>query len=446
MKTEDQGLLPGIALACLFAIAGCALVLMGRRHRATLHAQIRLFLIAFGVRLALALAIYQFGLVQYVGDEDAVGWHLGAVLADQWKDQGVTLLELPFRLGEVFEVQNRGYQYMLGAFFYITDSPYRLAAATLNCFFGALTVVLAYRIAATLFSDWVATRVGWWTCLFPSMLIWAALTVKEPVVIFMETLALYGCVRLRELGPSPRHLLLCAVCILALLPFRFYAGYLVALAVILSLTAGDLVRPRRWIAALMLLGVLVPVVVGTGILAGHERQAPKFDLDYVQSYRKTVATGGEKSGAGSGVETDYDMRTPLGFGLGTAVGAAHLLLAPFPWQFRGSLRMLATAPELIYWWWLVFAGLIPGIVYCVRHRLADVLSLLVFVGGFGLLYSMMFGNVGLIFRQRAQLLPWLLIFAAVGLQQRALRAQAKQQGAFVDPLPPPVSRELVSQR
>jgi hypothetical protein len=37
----------------------------------------------------------------------------------------------------------------------------------------------------------------------------------------------------------------------------------------------------------------------------------------------------------------------------------------------------------------------------------------------------MFGNVGLIFRQRAQLLPWLLIIAVVGLERRALRKTLK---------------------
>ena len=41
--------------------------------------------------------------------------------------------------------------------------------------------------------------------------------------------------------------------------------------------------------------------------------------------------------------------------------------------------------------------------------------------------SMMFGNVGLIFRQRAQLLPWLLIIAVVGLEQRALQKWIKRR-------------------
>lgn len=431
---SDPGLLQGITFTLLLGIAGFFILLAGQRHRPTLHFQTRLFLVALVLRFALSIAIYQFGLVRYVGDEDASGWGLGADLSREWATRGASLFDLPFRMAEGFGQHHRGYYYLLGGFFFVTDSPFRLVAAALNCFFGALTVVFAYRVARTLFTDWVAARVGWWTCLFPSMLIWSAMTVKEPVVILLETAALYGCVRLREIGVSPRHLLLCAACIVLLIPFRFYAAYLVGLAVVLSLVAGDLFRPQRAFSAVLLGALVIPLLLGTARLATRER---KYDLDYVQSFRKNVATGGARVGAQSGVQTDYDMRTPVGFGLGTAVGAAHLLLAPFPWQLRGSVRMLATAPELLYWWWLVFAGVIPGLLYAVKRRLPDVVSTLVFLAGFGLLYSMMFGNVGLIFRQRAQLLPWLLIFAAVGLEQRMLRRQAQTRRAAAPPYPMP---------
>jgi hypothetical protein len=113
--------------------------------------------------------------------------------------------------------------------------------------------------------------------------------------------------------------------------------------------------------------------------------------------------------------------------LAVVVGWAHLLLAPFPWQLDGgSLRMLLTTPELAVWWWLVFAGLIPGLWHVCKTRLADAQPLLFFVLGLGLLYSMMFGNIGLIFRQRAQLLPWLLIIAVAGLERRAVRKLLKR--------------------
>jgi hypothetical protein len=88
--------------------------------------------------------------------------------------------------------------------------------------------------------------------------------------------------------------------------------------------------------------------------------------------------------------------------------------------------MLLTTPELVIWWWLVFIGLIPGFWHVCKTRMADAQPMLFFIFGMGLLYSMMFGNIGLIFRQRAQLLPWLLIIAVAGLEQRAIRKLLKR--------------------
>jgi hypothetical protein len=296
----------------------------------------------------------------------------------------------------------------------------------LNCFFGALTAVFVYRIARALFSARVAAYAGWATALFPSLLVWSATTVKEPVIIFLETLALYGCVRLRQSGFSPRHLLLCAAMILALVPFRFYAAYLVGAAVLLSLVAPALRQPRTGVMAVVLAAVLAPVLIGTGLFARHEAELERFDLQRVQAFREAVSTGDARWGARSGVRTEHDLRTTPGFGMALLVGGAHLLLAPFPWQLGGgSLRMLLTLPELLVWWWMFFFHLLPGLRYVLRWRLIDVSPLLLQVAGFGLLYSLMFGNVGLALRQRAQLLPWLFIIAAVGMEQRAAARRAR---------------------
>jgi hypothetical protein len=422
---NNTGLFEGLALAMVLAVVGSLLLLVTKTQRADLKLQIILFLVAFAVRFAASIVIYQFGFNEVLGEGDASGWGWGVKMMRDWMDQGVGLLELPFVLAGSFGEHHKGYGYMLGAFFFITDCPARLPAAALNGFFGAAMVVFAFRIARTLFSDWVANRVGWWTALFPSMVIWSAMTVKEPVIILLETVALYGCVQLRKQGPSIRYLGLCAATIVLLLPFRFYATVIVAGAVLLSLFLPGLARLKTGLTALCLSAILVPGILVAGTLAKHEAQFAQFDMDKVESFRHSVATGHSSR---SGVVTDYDMKTPVGFGLATGIGFAHLMLAPFPWQLGGaSTRMMLTLPELLFWWWLFFAGVAPGVVYCLRNRLPDVAAMLLLICGFGLLYSMLFGNVGLIFRQRAQLLPWLFIFAAVGLEQRHMRSLAMHQ-------------------
>jgi hypothetical protein len=220
-------------------------------------------------------------------------------------------------------------------------------------------------------------------------------------------------------------------------PLRFYAAYIgmAAIAVVLAMPGGTPRNATRW--SVFSLATFIVAIAGIAlILANSQTRIDKFDLDFVQQFRHDIAQG-----TGSGVELDVDMRTTAGFSVGTLVGAAHLLLAPFPWQLgSGTLRMLLTTPELVYWWWLFFIGIVPGARFALRYRTGDLLPVLVFILGLGLLYSMTFGNVGLIFRQRAQLLPWLLMFAGVGLEQRMVRIATRMRAYSFTRVVPAVSR------
>jgi hypothetical protein len=419
---NDIGMVPGTVLFIALAIFGGISLSVTWNHRDTVRTQIALFLFAFGARFAFSIWVYQFGLVKVLLDEDASGWAQGIPLQRLWNQQRLSLIDLPYTLLGAFQREHDGYRYMLGALFYVINSPTRMVAAVLNCFFGALTVVFAYRIARTLFSEWVAIRVGWWTCLLPSLIVWSAQTLKEPVIIFLETLALYGCVNLKRSRFSVRHVVLCAVTTVLVIPFRFYVAYIVAGAIIVSLLLPHLTRRKASIgSALMVATLFIPLLLLSGVLIRHESRFDRFDANFISTYRHDLTVG-----AGSGVETNYDIRTSGGLAMATLTGGVYLLLAPFPWELGGSLRKMLTTPELFVWWGLVVVGLIPGLWYTIRKRFSDVQPLLFFVVGLGLLYSVTFGNIGLAYRQRAQLLPWLIIIAMVGLERRAQRRRVNQ--------------------
>ena len=102
----------------------------------------------------------------------------------------------------------------------------------------------------------------------------------------------------------------------------------------------------------------------------------------------------------------------------TLVGGVHLLLAPFPWQLgTGSVRMALTAPEMAVWWLMFFGLVLPGLTFAIRHRFSEFTPLLLFLVLMGVVYSLSFGNVGTAYRQRAQLMPYLIIFAELRLER-----------------------------
>jgi len=421
---QDPDLITGVVLLILFAMFGTGLVSLTWNHRATLRFQIKLFLCALLTRFLMSVVIYAFGLVNILKDEDASGWVAGASIYKEWIRKGVDLFQLPAKLAESFSGNHRGYGYVLAGMFYFTDAPARLPAAVLNCLIGALTVVMAYRIARSLFSEWVAIRVAWWTCLLPSMVIWSAQTLKEPTVIFLETIVLYGCVRLKVKGFSVRHIIACGLAIVLVLPFRFYAAYIAGAAVALALVMPQFGKRKLSVgSALGVAACVLPIVMMSSVLVSSEAQVERFNIQKIEKFRQDVAVG-----AGSGVTSSYDMKTPGGLAAATVVGGTYLMLAPFPWQLGGgSVRMVLTTPELVVWWWVFFVGVLPGIWHAIRNRFNEIQPLLFFLLGLGVLYSMMFGNVGLAYRQRAQLLPWLLIFAMAGLEQRMLRRSLRKR-------------------
>ena len=124
--------------------------------------------------------------------------------------------------------------------------------------------------------------------------------------------------------------------------------------------------------------------------------AGEWDLQRVDQFRQGMATA-----AGSGVETNFDTQSTRGLGLMTLFGGVHLLLAPFPWQLRaGSVRMALTVPEMVVWWYMFFALVLPGLKHAIRHRFGDVMPLLLFLLLLSGVYSLTFGNVGTAYRQR----------------------------------------------
>lgn len=413
-----SGLVSGLALFLLLGIVGAVVVGSDRRDRAGVRYQSTLFWTAYGIRFAMSVALYALGLIDLLRDEDGSGWVAGAVYMQDWLREGFGLFDVPFAMLRAYTEQNRGYWYMLGGLFYLTG-PSRLAAAALNCFVGSLTIIYTYRIARALFSEYVARRVGLWMVVFPSLIIWSAQTVKEPVVIFLEVLVVYGCVQFQRAAFPVGALLLTMTCIALLLPFRFYAAYLALASVLFSLAI--MTMGRRGVqfrpGPLLAVGLVAGLLISTGLLAGRDKSIETFDLKTLKAMKEYDAQTST-----SAVRLDYDLETPGGLGMSMIIGAAHLLLAPFPWQLAsGSVRMLMVAPEMLFWWWLFFKGLIPGFFFAFRTRLRDVSPLVIMLLGFTTLYSVTFSNVGLVYRQRAQLLPWLFIFAAVGLEQRMLK-------------------------
>src|SRR5260370_41220601 len=128
--------------------------------------------------------------------------------------------------------------------------------------------------------------------------------------------------------------------------------------------------------------------------------------------------------AKSGFGQDIDVSTTQGVLTAIPIGMTYLLLAPFPWQLT-SLRQMITLPEMMLWW-ASLPLLVLGLWFAIKHRLREVAPIVIFTTLLTLTYSILMGNVGTAYRQRAQLLIFYFIFGGDGV------VLVKEKGAARD--------------
>jgi 4-amino-4-deoxy-L-arabinose transferase-like glycosyltransferase len=366
---------------------------------------------ALFLRLGLALLFVAVPEIRYF-HEDAVGYEIrGQMLASVWRGEAPA-----FAMGD----NNVGFFYVCGAIYYVFGR-YQANPSCFNAVLGTILALMIYRLAKRLFHVLVARRAALLVALMPSMVLWGSTAIKDVPVTFAIVVSLSSIVALRK-NITLINLVGVIVPILAIQAMRFYIVYFVLFAIAVALVID---RGARAFTGAYRQVVLIGAFGGLLLILGFADRASDdasryFSLEYVSNYRHGMAVTAQ-----SGFDHDVDISNPGSALAYLPFGLAHLLFAPFPWQMV-SLRPIIAAPETILWW-TMFPATVRGIAFAFRKRFEETASLMVFSVSLACVYSLVHGNVGSAFRQRAQILVFLFIFSALG----AYVNKARQMG--VDP-------------
>lgn len=93
-------------------------------------------------------------------------------------------------------------------------------------------------------------------------------------------------------------------------------------------------------------------------------------------------------------------------------GIAYALFAPFPWAIDRQLDLL-TVPEMLVWYVLLLSAAVT--VWKERHNWQLFAPVLLFVLGTLFIFALAEGNVGTLFRHRAMVIPFVIVFAGPAL-------------------------------
>lgn len=301
-----------------------------------------------------------------------------------------------------------GMLYMVAVIYKIVGRN-MLATQYVNAVLGAATAPLAYMISLEIFPNKRAARAcALLTAFFPSLVLWTSQGLKDGPIIFLLTLSMLATLKLGTRF-SFKYLGALALSLCGLITLRFYVFYILLLSVAVAFVMGRSRLTAQSFARQFIIMFIVGVVLA---YFGVSRYAGQQIESYGNLRQLQVMRMDASQSAQSGFGQDIDVSTPEGALIAIPTGLTYLLLAPFPWQLA-SLRQMITLPEMVVWW-SCLPLLVLGLWLAIKHRMREVAPILIFTTLLTLTYSILMGNVGTAYRQRAQLLIFYFIFVAIG--------------------------------
>lgn len=356
----------------------------------------RLIRYGFLLRAIVALVLEWTGYSSRFAPDETTYATSGSVMALFWSGE---VLVKPARFSST---QPLGYFYLNAASFFLFGSA--LPLKLLNAFIGAYSTRYVYLLTDALFGAAAARRAAVLYCVFPSLVLWSALNIRDAWVIFLILFLSWKSHQIVA-GYSHGAMLSLLAAILALTTFRDYLFYVVAIPPVIAMIIGRRGHLARNFVLAFAATVALIVMVQHG---AADRAGTHMSLEAISKVRQDMATG-----ADSAFYEDVDIDTPgkaLAF---LPVGIAYFLLSPFPWQITSFLKAFSL-PEM-----LLIYGLVPAIIRGLRHavgeKFREAMQPLLLTALLTVSYALGEGNVGTLYRHRAQVLAFYLMFAAVGL-------------------------------
>ena len=357
-------------------------------------------LMAYGwlLRAAIAVALHWTGYSKLLAPDEETYETAGRGLALFWSGE---LLVAPSRF---LADEAQGYFYVNAAAHYLFGTA-SLPMKLLNAAIGVLVTRHVFLLALDLFGAAVARRAGFLCNYFPSLILWSAVNIRDIwVILLLVLVSRFSLAVVR--GYSHLGMVKLLLSVYALSFFRDYLVFAVAFPPMVAILIGSRGHLLRNFALAGLAAIAVAVLLEHGIVRPNTQA--RMSLEGLSTIRQNMAIGG------SAFQRDADISTPgraLAF---LPIALAYFFFSPFPWQITSVLRLLSApgdAPHL-----LSCRPDVPRIAFALRERLRDCLQILLMTALLTVTYALTEGNVGTLYRHRAQAMAFYLIFAAVGLE------------------------------
>jgi Dolichyl-phosphate-mannose-protein mannosyltransferase len=360
----------------------------------------RLIWYGFLLRFAIALILHFSGFSRRFAPDEETYAQDGWVIALYWAGD---ILVRPWRMTLD---QPLGYFYLNGLCFYLFGQT-ELPIKVLNAFMGAFSGRYLYLLGRELFGEAVGRRSAQLFVFFPSLVLWSTVNIRDVWVVFLILFVSWKSVQTLR-GYTLSGVLQLVMGIFALTFFRDYLFFVVAVPPVAAFIIGGSRNFVRNFILAALAGFALILLVRHGAVS--EKASRHMSLEAISEVRRDMAIGG------SSFHEQVDISTPTRALSFLPIGVAYFLFSPFPWEITSFLKLFSL-PEMILIYWFTLPA-IRGIRFSVRERFRDSFQVLLLTGLLTVSYALGEGNVGTLYRHRAQVLGFYLMFAAVGVELR----------------------------
>ncbi len=291
---------------------------------------------------------------------------------------------LPDSAGDAFYFENRAYlwskhgfpnvldtypgwadsffiSYLLGILYSLTDRSV-VMAQSISLFFGMLSILMSWIIAQKIWGDRTASKVGWISAFFPSLILYSSIIMREIYVCFFLLLALNYVVDWYRTNSLKSFFL---VILSFMIGMAFHGGVFIGLFVFLTVflfsklknILRKLIRGLITIKSLFfipLVAVLLTVFISSNVFI------PKIgyitDIDKLTKNILKKNNTGHRGAAKYPAWTIAISKNELIYKV--PIRAIYLTFSPFPWDVKKSNHLIGMFDGLLYMYlvYLIFCN------------------------------------------------------------------------------------------
>ena len=301
--------------------------------------------------------------------------------------------------------------------------PSSFSAQLLNCVLGTMTVAITALAAKAAWGDSVASRSALLVAVFPTMILYSAMTLREAAIVLMFSLGVLFVVR-HALSKSITELIGSLLCF-TLAAMLHGAMAFAAVGLVAVLTFRRFALRRATSRSLAMNGLLVAAVVLPIAVALYIYSSlifiPKIGLVGELDSETVADVLSSRAQGDAAYLVGLMVRGPLDVLWQAPIRVAYLLFAPFPWNIGSPTHVFGFVDGTIYLWmvWRIRTG------WSSLRENPAFWPLLIVIVCLALVFAFGTSNFGTGMRHRAKFLVALVVVAGPFLfRMRPLRKHA----------------------